>query len=1254
MIASELADDPVFRERFRREARAAAALDHPHVVRILDANEDEGALYLALQLIDGVDLSTMIEQKRVLDPYLAVSLIAQVASGLDAAHATGLVHRDVKPANVLVEQRPTGAHAYLTDFGVARRLQERSKLTRTGMVVGTPGYLAPEALRGEGSGPGVDIYALGCLLFEALTGAPPFEGENDIALILAHVEDPPPSLAARVPGIPAALDQVVQRALAKDPAGRFASASAFARAAQGAVRGGEAVTMPADGVAASGTMDLAVPSRSGERSTVRKEITLLFVKPGVDIGSDPEVRLATAERFERLVRPILGRYGATIEASPTEGVIAVFGLPTLREDDAARGVRAALALSEELGTAAGGVFAPTSTVITDVVLTGGETPRATSFGGLLQRAFRLQVAAAPGDVLISGATRDLAPCAAHYEAVDSRGVEEALWRATGPAPERTDGRTGRRRLLGRERELEVLGRLLSEATDTSSARLVTIVGAPGIGKSTLADGFASSIAGRATVAVTRCRPAGEADSREPIRELLGRLAGPDPSAYVRATLEGDDAEAIAERVEQLLAVREGPVPADELPWVVRRFLSAVGRQQPVVILIEDVHWAERALLELVEHVAEWTRDAPLLLVCMARPELLDDRPDWGEGVEGVHIVMDPLSPEESLALVEGLQDAAELTDLRRDRIVQLADGNPLFVEQMVAYMRDRPEHGDAITVPPNIQSLLAARLDRLPVDQRDIISHAAIIGRDFSVAGLEQLGVGTLGRPASVLHDLGRIDLIEPTASADVFRFRHALIRDAAYDSVPLSLRARLHERHSRWLDSVGGSDEAIGYHLEQAVRMHEQLASPDAQIRGLAEEAGERLGRAGRDVLGRGEVETAAGLLERASALFGAGTAQSLALIPYLAHAMAMSGSIDAAYRLLLDAEPVAANQDPVLAMHVAVARHHIGTIADPAFSIDETLRACARAVELFEAHNDVVGLAFAWLLKAWAHANQAHCGLAGEAAERGLAAAQRAGAPMQEAWALESICIALRDGPTPARPAIARGKELLNLVHGKRRHVLSIAGDLAWLHAMAGDFDEARRLVGVYRDIVEELNIGMARAAIAVTAAEVELLGGSPNEAESALRPQWELLASAGERGDRAYLAAALARVLEAQESWAEAESLTEDAEATAFGEDRMVQADWRATRARLLARRGKRSQAETLAREAVDLAAKTDARNLRGDCALSLAQVLGHAGKLREAACSAEDALAEYTAKENVVCARRVRSVMRQLGGIEESRA
>ena len=455
VIAGELAGDAVFRERFRREALAAAALEHPHVVPVFEAGEHRGALYIAMGLVDGVDLASLIGRVRLLSPELAVRLVEQVATALDAAHSVGLVHRDVKPANILVAGPEGEPHAYLTDFGVARRLQERTRLTGTGLVVGTLGYLAPEALRGEGSGPAVDVYALGCVLFEALTGELPFVGDNDVAVVLAHLEQPPPSLAARVPGIPAALEAVVERALAKDPAERFASANALARAARLALEPNGSSAAAAPGRPPDATATLAArpaPAPPREPTPTRKRVTLLYTVAALGADLDLEVRFAAQVEFERLVRPILERHGATVERSPTEGMIAVFGLPTLHEDDAARAIRAALELHNSAdGSASAAV--PTTAITTDVVLAGGGMPPATTVGGLLDLALGMCRVASPGDILISDATYQLAASSARFERLENgSGSGPGLWRALQPDVS-TPASPVPARLVGRGREL---------------------------------------------------------------------------------------------------------------------------------------------------------------------------------------------------------------------------------------------------------------------------------------------------------------------------------------------------------------------------------------------------------------------------------------------------------------------------------------------------------------------------------------------------------------------------------------------------------------------------------------------------------------------------------------------------------------------------------------------------------------------------------------------------------------------------------
>lgn len=234
LIAGDRAADPDFRARFEREARLTASIDHPNVIPVYAAGEEDGTLYLVMRFVDGTDLRYLLREHGPLPPRRADALIAQVAAALDAAHAAGLVHRDVKPANVLITAGARGEHAYLTDFGVVRLADAETRVTDSGEFVGTVDFMAPEHLRGERTDARSDVYALGCVLHTALTGTPPFRRDTVPATISAHLHEMPPR-PSLTEGVPAAMDAVVARALAKDPAQRYASAGDLARAVHAAI-----------------------------------------------------------------------------------------------------------------------------------------------------------------------------------------------------------------------------------------------------------------------------------------------------------------------------------------------------------------------------------------------------------------------------------------------------------------------------------------------------------------------------------------------------------------------------------------------------------------------------------------------------------------------------------------------------------------------------------------------------------------------------------------------------------------------------------------------------------------------------------------------------------------------------------------------------------------------------------------------------------------------------------------------------------
>jgi tetratricopeptide (TPR) repeat protein len=1223
VIAGGLADDPMFRERFRREAFAAAALDHRHVVPILEANEYQGALFLAMQLIDGVDLATLLQERHVLDPHLAVSLVAQVASGLDAAHALGLVHRDIKPANILVAYGDGEPHAYLTDFGVARRLQQRTRLTGTGLVVGTVGYLAPEALRGDGAGPAADIYALGCVLFEALTGGPPFAGDNDVAVILAHVEQQPPPLANRAAGIPAELETVVWRALAKDPAKRYASANAFARAARAALRYDGAADVRSSPITSGqgpygATAPLATagpPHPSRESAPTRKRVTLLYTSLSVQEGLDPELRVAATAQLRQVAEPIMERHGASIEASPTEGVMGVFGLPRLHEDDAGHAVGAAVALHEQLERVSGGAQAPISIVTTDFVLAGGDTPHASTLGGLVQEAFRLRQDAAPGDIVVSAVARDLAAASARFGPLTESG-EEAVWRALGLARRREE-RGPRTPLVGRDRELRRLRQILDDVAGSRTGQLVSLVGEPGVGKSRLTTTFIDEVGGEVRVATTRCRPPGEADAGEPVRDLLGQLAPGSAATTIRGLLPDDEGEAVAERVERLLGLREGPVPADEVPWVVRRVLSGVSEARPLVVLFEDIHWAEDTLLELVEHVAEWGGESHLLILCSTRPELLARRPDWGEGAaRAERLPLERLSETASNTLLDGLQEGTQLSAALRSRILAVAEGNPLFIEQMVGLVQDHPQPGDEIAVPPNIRSLLAARVDQLGDDERTVLTHAAVIGREFAhdelVALIGEAGAGH--QLTRTLRSLARRDLVEAIASrSEQYRFRHALIRDAAHDSLPTSARAELHERHADWLElqpARAASDEAIGHHLEQAFNYRRALDASGSDTEVLGRRASGALLRAGQRAFQRDEASIAADLLERALALPWNQDSERAAALPILGEALINSGAYERAETLLQEA--MASGRDSTDARleanaAVQLASLHMSTTkANPSLLLGR-VRA---AIDLLRGEDDVHGLAEAHMRAGELLGSQGRIVEADTDLDAALDYAQRAGDERQVARILGLINGGKFEGPAHVDVLEAHSEYCLRWARERpERWILeaSVIRSLAWVHAARRDSGRARALLEEARNAPMDRGPSWFRVASGTSDAEIYLLAGDLKAAERVLRESYAQGEELGDSGHLCSVAALLAHTLIAQDvALDEALRYTRTSEATAVEEDVHAQLFWRTARALILAR-DEPHVAERLAREAVRVADGTDYVVWRAHAHESLAHVL-----------------------------------------------
>ena len=422
----------------------------------------------------------------------------------------------------------------------------------------------------------------------------------------------------------------------------------------------------------------------------------------------------------------------------------------------------------------------------------------------------------------------------------------------------------------------------------------------------------------ATVLEGRCLPYGKGITYWPLRDLVRGAGGELTRERIEELLEGDaEAKKVAARVAGAIGIAGSTSAPEETMWAVRRLLEHLAREQPLVIAFDDLQWAEPTFLDLIEYLLGWIRDAPILVVCLARPDLLEQHPGWlATAANASAITLDPLSEAEAESLLELLRGETELTADLFTRITEAAEGNPLYVEQMLAMLTENG-NGSAkrdFAIPPTIHALLAARLDRLEPEERAVIERASVIGKEFwrgAVAELTPAGERETAGPH--LMTLARKEFIEPGASIfpeeDGFRFRHILIRDAAYLGVPKETRAELHERYADWLERTTGPkaselDEILGYHLEQAYGYRSELGPIGELAEELAARAGERLGRAGRRaIVGGGDVAAAASLLSRAVALLPEGHPLRPELLTELGSALMMTGDFAGAEGVLEEA---------------------------------------------------------------------------------------------------------------------------------------------------------------------------------------------------------------------------------------------------------------------------------------------------------------------------------------------------------------
>ena len=841
----------------------------------------------------------------------------------------------------------------------------------------------------------------------------------------------------------------------------------------------------------------------------RKVVTALFAdlagSTALQETLDPESARAVMGLFYEHTRAVIEQHEGRVEKFIGDAIVAIFGAPVVREDDALRAVRAAAAmgpalerLNELLQRDWGVRLQLRMGVNTGELVLGARPGDSAADGGeivvgdIMNTAARLEQAASDGEVLIGEETRRLVRHAVELEAVSAlelKGKSQPVraWRLVSVEPPSGDEEiVSQTPLVGRESQLARLRAALQSAISERACRLVTVVGSPGVGKTRLALELAHAAADQARVVEGRCEPSGEGITLLPVAEVLRSLADvgeADPGELVREKLgalvaEDPDRERLIGPLAGVLGIAAG-ASAQETFWALRRCLEQLARHRPIVIVLDDLHWGQPMFLDLVEHLIEWVSDAPVLLLALARPELREVREALTSPRRASEVIeLAPLDERQSEALVSGLLGGVRLPSELAQRILASSEGNPLFLGEMLRMLIDEGTleregdawvtHGklDSVDVPPTIHALLSARIERLDSDERSVVERAAVIGKEFYRGAVAELVAPPVKpRIDGHLEALRRKDMVEPDGTywidEPVYRFHHVLIRDAAYRSLLKEARAELHERFADWLQEkagelVGEHEEVIAFHLEQAHAYRRELGPLDQRGRSLGIRAAQRLHSAGQRALAREDLAAAANLLTRA---LECDTRSEREILWDLCEALLSAGDTAQAtgfverFAMLASDDQVGRNRARVLEAQLANlsgseggARADDGVAHGAATAGDEvavSAEAVEAAARTLAELGDARGEAKAWQVAAGTHAALGQVGAAEEALDRALAAARAADDQRRITAVLTGAPRAALWGPSPVVRASGRCLDVVRILRMSpgNRHVEAIA---------------------------------------------------------------------------------------------------------------------------------------------------------------------------------------------------------------------
>jgi class 3 adenylate cyclase/tetratricopeptide (TPR) repeat protein len=959
----------------------------------------------------------------------------------------------------------------------------------------------------------------------------------------------------------------------------------------------------------------------------RKLATVMFVdlvdSTGLVARSDPEVVRRRVNRFFEHVSNCIETHGGKVEKFAGDAVMAAFGIPQAHEDDAERAIRASLSILDAVSEL--GLEARVGVESGEVVADQRDSTFAT--GEAVNVAARLQQQADAGQVLLGPVTHRLTLGRIEAEdlgPIELRGLERPIWTWAAVG---VNGRRSRSTVeapfVGREAEQELLENTFERAVRDRRAHLFTVYGEPGVGKTRLGQEFLSGLEG-ATVLSGRALPYGESITYWPLAEMVKASADIADDDPLDVAIEKLRACCPAEAVADVLGLASGVLEAvhgersqQEIAWAAREWAELMAGVQPLALVFEDIHWAEEPLLDLIEHLASWVREAPLLILCLSRTELLDVRPDWGGGrVRATAIELEPLASAESEELADALLDAAPgpIDEGMRRIVLEKTEGNPLFLEETVRMLAENGG-GSAEQIPDTVQALIAARIDRLGPQARTVLQRAAVIGRTFWGGAIVHLSP-EIEDVDCVLEDLLVRDFVARESRSTItgenaYRFKHVLIREVAYGGLAKSSRAEHHLRFADWLQERAGDEllEIRAFHLDHASALLAELdGAPPAD---LATRAAEVLEHAGRRALSREAFRAARHLMLRAVEL-----EPTLERRWFAARAAARMGDW-----LAVPPEMTAVREAAREAGEHKIEGRALTALAEVALYRDANVQ---RARELLDEALEVLAdvdhpdtrfeaLMARSLIGNWVGDFEATDRFQGKA----FHVAQETGRKDLETTAVEALAMSYlhRLDVDEARPLVYRGLDLAaesGSIHARAKALEA----LGMYHKVREELDESeaaqREALELYREMDNQTGVASMLKNLGRIAQKRDDLDGAERSFREAIR----ILKPLGERGHLCENQRMLAQVLAERGKLDEAERVALEARETVGPEDAVSQLTTEMALGVVRAAQGRDAEAERLLRSAADGLRRTAFRSSEPEALRYLIRFFRERGRSDEA--------------------------------------